>query len=260
MSLAEHMAPSIGHNNPPPPTTIERAQEAMVELSKFLDATPVIESSEQLVAAKLLVERASGAMAELESERDNLVRPLNTEVANINAKYKAIHNTDAKKPGVLNKVLAVLKERLTVYAKAEEAKRAREAELLRIEQAKAEHEAREAERLEAEAKANAAVGEIDTNVAGAIENADQKFAEFETVSRFAARAEKNVPVRIGGGAGNALSMRTTKTLVLESYSKALKAIGPCEKIEAAILSAARDYRTEHGRLPEGVSETSERKF
>lgn len=250
----------IGHNNPPPPTTLERAQHAMDALAVFLNDNPVIERGEQLVEAKQLVERARGAMAELEAERDGIVRPLNEEVAAVNAKYKAIHNTDPKKPGVLDRVLAELKARLTAYAKAEEAKREREAELLRIEQAQKEHEAREAERLEAEAKANAGLGEVDTNVVAAIENADRKFEEYEAVSRFAARAEKGVPVRIGGGAGKALSMRTEKILVLDSYSRAIKAIGPNDKIRDAILSAARDFRKLRGELPDGVSEVSERKF
>lgn len=252
--LAEiQTAPAIGHNNPPPPTPIERAQEAMQALSDFLNANPVIEGGEQLVLAKQLVERARGAMAEMETERDNRVRPLNTQVASINAEYKAPRNT-------LDKVLAEMKARLTAYAQAEEAKREREAELARIALAQKEHEAREAERLEAEAKANAAVGEVDTGVVQAIETADQKFSEYEHASRFAARAEKGVPVRIGGGAGKALSMRTEKTLVLDSYGKAIKAIGPNDKIRDAILSAARDFRKLRGVLPEGVSETSERKF
>jgi hypothetical protein len=63
-----------------------------------------------------------------------------------------------------------------------------------------------------------------------------------------------VAFRIGNGSGKALGMRTEKTLVLESYSKAIKAIGPTPTIEEAILTAARAYRKLHGRLPEGVSE------
>jgi hypothetical protein len=49
-------------------------------------------------------------------------------------------------------------------------------------------------------------------------------------------------------------------LVLESYGKAIKAIGPNDKIRDAILAAARDYRKLRGKLPDGVTETSERKF
>jgi regulator of protease activity HflC (stomatin/prohibitin superfamily) len=229
-------------------------------LSAFLDAAPVITEGPCLVEAKRLVEHARGAMAELETERDQLVRPLNEQVANINIKYKAIHNTDSKKPGTFDKVLAELKARLTAFAREEEAKRERAAELARIAAEQAEVAAREAERLEQEAKANAAVGEVDTGVVDAIATADRRFAEFEASSRFAARTERETTFRIGDGGTKALSMRTEKTLVLENYGRAIKAIGPNDKIESAILSAARDYRKLHGKLPDGVTEVSERRF
>lgn len=250
----------IGHNQPPEPTIIERAGEAKQALSVFLDAVPVITEGTHLVEAKRLVEHARGAAAEMEAERDGLVRPLNEQVSAINAQYKAIHNVDSKKPGTLDKVLNELKNRLTTYAVEEEAKRARAAEAARVEAEKAEATAREAERIEQEAKMEAAVGVIDTGVAAKIEEADQAFSEFERASRFADRAERDVTFRIGDGRGKSLGMRTEKTLILESYSKAIKAIGKNEKIETAILSAARDYRKEHGKLPDGVTEVSERKF
>jgi hypothetical protein len=251
---------TIGHNNPPAPTPIERAQDAIALLSAFLDAAPVITEGPCLVEAKRLFEHARGAMAELETERDRLVRPLNEQVASINIKYKAIHNADSKKPGILDKVLAELRGRLTAFATEEEAKRERAAEMARIAAEAAEAAAREAERIEQEAKANAAVGEIDTGVVDAIATADQRFAEFETASRFAARTERETTFRIGDGGTKALSMRTEKTLVLENYGRAIRAIGPNDKIESAILSAARDYRKLHGKLPDGVTEVSERKF
>lgn len=257
---AENVRAVIGGNNPPEPNSFDRAEDAAVELSNFLNETPVIETGPHLVRAKQLVDHVSGACFELETERVELVAPLNTELAAINAKYKAVHNTDKKKPGLLDRVLVELKARLTAYGVAEEAKRAAEAEKLRLAAEQAEKAARDAEAAELQAKHDAVVGVLDTGVAEKIAQADQAFAEFETTSRFAARAEKGVAFRIGDGSGKALGMRTEKTLVLESYGKAIKAIGPCEKIETAILSAARDYRKEHGALPDGVSETSERKF
>jgi hypothetical protein len=250
----------IGHNNPPEPTPIERAQDAMLVLATFIDETPAITEGPQLVEAKRLVEHARGAMAELEAERDQLVRPLNEQVAAINTKYKAIHNTDSKKPGTFDRILSTLKDRLTAYAREEEARRALALEQARIAAEKAEAAAREAERIEQQAKADAATGVLDAGVVEAIAVADQKFSEFEHASRVAARAEKTTTFRIGDGVTKALSMRTEKTLVLESYGKAIKAIGPNDKIRDAILSAARDYRKLRGKLPDGVTETSERKF
>jgi hypothetical protein len=260
MSLAYNPRAVIGGNSPPEPTPLERAGEAMTALAQFLNETPVITEGPHLVEAKRLVERARGAMAELESERISLVKPLNDEVDQINRRYKALHNTDSKKPGTFDKVLTELKARLTAYAAEEEAKRLQTAEEARIAAEQAEAAAREAERIEQQAKHDAVVGVVDTGVAEAIHAADEKFTEYEQASRFAARAQRGVTFRIGDGQGKALSMRTEKTLVLDSYGKALKAIGPNEKIKSAILSAARDYRKEHGELPDGVSEVSERKF
>jgi hypothetical protein len=201
---AENVRAVIGGNNPPEPTTLERAETAMVALSNFLNETPVIEIPAHLVEAKRLIEHARGACAELEAERVELVAPLNTELNTINGKYKSVHNTDSKKPGTLDKILNELKARLTAYGVAEEAKRAREAEALRLAAERAEQAARDAEAAEQQAKHDAVVGVMDTGVAEKIAQADQAFAEFETVSRFAARAEKNTAFRIGNGSGKAL--------------------------------------------------------
>jgi hypothetical protein len=257
---AELRAIGPGHNMPPEPTPIERAKDAMAALSAFLNETPVITDGPHLVEARRLFEHVRGAMSEVEAERDNLVRPLNTQVASINATYKAIHNTDSKKPGALDKVFNELKDRLTAYCKEEEAKREREAELARAEAIRAEAVAREAERAEQQARMDAAVGVIDTGIAEAIADADQRFLEFQQASRFAARTERDINVRIGDGQHKSIGMRTERTLVLDSYSKAIKAIGPNDTIKEAILTAARSYRKQHGRLPDGVSETTERKF
>lgn len=251
---------SIGGNSPPEPTPLERASDAAIELSNFLNETPVIETGPHLVRAKQLVEHARGACAELEAERVELVAPLNTQLATINGKYKSVHNTDSKKPGTLDRILGELKARLTAYGLAEEAKRAREAEALRLEAERAEQIARQAELDEQQAKHDAVVGVVDTGIGEKIEEADRAFAEFETASRFAARAEKGVTFRVGNGSGKALGMRTVETLHLDSYGKALKAIGPNETIKEAILTAARAYRKQHGQLPDGVSATEERKF
>ena len=249
-----------GHNNPPEPTPIERANDAMQALSAFLNDVPVITDGPHLVEAKRLVEHARGAMAEMEAERNSLVRPLNETIAKINVQYKTVHNTDSKKPGTFDKILNELKSRLTDYAGREEARRIKNAELARIAAEQAANAAREAEQVEQQAKMDAVVGVVDTGVAEAIANADQKFKEFTQANRIAARAERDIPFRIGGGPGKTLGMHTEKTLILEHYGRAIKAIGPNEKIETAILSAARDYRKLHNRLPDGVTEVSERKF
>lgn len=245
-----------GHNNPP--DAIDLARPTIAELSKWMEEHPVIEDETTARDAKPLLDRAKVALDEIESERDAKVRPLNTEVAEINANYKALHNTDSKKPGTYDRVVSALKARLAAYLKAEEDKRAAAAEAARLVQEAAEKAARDAEVKEQEALTNAAAGELGVDVAAVTEQADAAFATFETASRFAARAQKDTKVKIGGGFANAASLRTVETLHLDSYNLALKAIGPHDKIKEAILSAAREYRTEHGHLPEGVRATTER--
>lgn len=251
--------PPAGHNSPP--ECIDFAREAMTGLSQFLADNPVIENEEQARKAKAEVDRVRATMGEAESERDKKVRPLNEQVSAINAEYKAVHNTDSKRPGSLDRLLAELLARMTVFAKAEETRRAKEAEAKRVAAELAEMEARLAEQREREANENAAAGELDIDLAGVVTDADEAFADFQRSERTAARAEREVPVRVGGGfSGRALSMRTSETLQLDDAGVAIKETGVTEKIETAILSAARDYRRLNGKLPAGVSSVKDRSF
>ncbi len=90
------------------------------------------------------------------------------------------------------------------------------------------------------------------DVTQVVVEADRSLKVLEKAEREAARADRDTHVKIGGGWGNAASLRTKETLVVISYGKAITAIGPNQKIADAILSAARDYRKLHGKLPNGV--------
>lgn len=246
----------IGHNNPP--GAISMGHEAGQVLSDWMKEHPVIANDVDARAAKLLLDRAVANAADIETERDNKVRPLNEQVADINADYKAIHNIDKKKPGTLDRIVNELKSRLATFITAETARREAEAEAKRIALAEAERIAREAEDRERDALDSAKAGELGVDVVSATSEADSRFAEFKRANREAARADKDSHVKIGGGFRNAVSLRTVETLHLDSYSKAIRAIGPNDKIREAVLSAARDYRKLNGTLPEGVTSTTER--
>ncbi len=261
----------IGGNNPPGP--IEDAKSAISDLSKFLAAVPVIETEDQARQGKLHVDRTRATLGQLEDARDATVRPLNEKVKEINADFKA-----ASLP--LSRVLDELRGRLTAYARAEEIKREAAAEAARqaafeaqevrerveldAEGGLAVHQARDAavEHVEGDAAQDGGGGRGEVaDVGAAIVEADQAFSDFERRTREAERAERETNVKIGGGfSGRSLSMRTSETLVLESYGLALKAIGPNTKIESAILSAAMDYRKLKGVLPPGVKSVTERKI
>src|SRR4051812_23330333 len=99
----------VGHNQPPGP--IDLAKTTIDAMADWMKANPVITTDETAREAKLLCDRAVAALEEIETERDSLVRPLNDSVSAINAKYKALHNTDKKKPGLYDKIFIELKAR-----------------------------------------------------------------------------------------------------------------------------------------------------
>lgn len=248
MQIADRLR--IGGNSPP--SLFAFASETMTALSDWMKERPQIETEDDAREAKLLLDRARNCAADMEAERVKLVEPLNLQLDAINTKYKAIHNKDSKRPGLLDRVVNELKSRLGDFIANEEQKREAEATLLRLQAEEAERVAREAEAKERDAIANAHSGELGVDVTQVVVEADNRFKEFQRADREAARAERDAHVKIGGGFLNAASLRTKETLVVVSYGKAIKAIGKNEKIEAAILSAARDYRKERGSLPEGV--------
>lgn len=240
----------IGGNNPPPNNAIENARGCFTELSKFLTENPVIQDETQAREAAQFVSRAKSCIAGIEKERKAQVEPLNAQVNAINAQYKKPRET-------VQKLTDEVSGRLTAYAREEERKRIERAEAARREAEEKERLAREAEAREREAKENAEVGEI-VNVSAAIVEADQKFDEFSKASREAARAEREIPVRLGDGLGRVVSMRTKETLLVDDWQKAITALGLTDSIRDAILTSARAYRKLNGELPAGVTSQTER--
>jgi hypothetical protein len=246
----------IGNNQPP--GALELAKPIAAELGQFLNDYPVIANDAEARAAKAIGDRFLLALKSIEEERDSKVRPLNEQVAAINADYHRWFSTNDKKPGVWGTLLKELKVRLTAFARAEEAKRIAAAEAARKAKEEAERKAREAEAAEQAAAAEAAQGVCDTDFAGATERADAAFTEFQRASRFAARAERDTKVRIGGGFGRVSTLRDKEILTVTDWQAAIKEIGLTDRIAEAILTEARAFRNSMGELPSGISHTFER--
>lgn len=238
-----------GGNNPPE-TAIDRARNVFKDFSAFLTENPVIEAEPAAREAAEIVTRGKHMIAGLETERRKQTDPLNERVKAINATYK-------KPRDLIEKLTGEVSGRLTAFMRAEEAKRAAIAEAKRAAVEEAERIAREAEAREREAKENASLGEV-VNVSAAIVEADQAFDQFTKTGREAARAEKDVPVRLGTDLGRTVSMKTKETLLVENWQQAIEAMGLTDNIRDAILTAARAYRKLHDKLPAGVTSQTER--
>lgn len=237
-----------GNNGPP--SIIDDAWSTYRSVSEWMEGAPVITSADVAAEAKLFWDRAKAAAKDLEAERVSRVKPLNDTVDGINADFKKV----SKPLGDLTKELQT---RMSAFALAEEARKAREAAEARRVAEEAEAAAREAERLEQEAKEDAAAGCV-VDVGAAIGDADAAFAEYQQASRAAALAERDVKGRISGGFGRAFSVRTTETLTIADPVKVVVAIMEKtgrvpEKVTDALLTAARDFRKTFGSLPGGVT-------
>ncbi len=247
-------------NNPPSP--IDFAKEVIGDLSGWMSDHPVVESEEDSRDAKLLLDRAKAALEDVERERVAKVKPLNDQVTEINGVYKAAHNIDPKKPGTLDRVVAsVLKQRMQAYLLVEESKRRRIAEEKQAAADAAREAALLAEKLEKEAIANAAVGEIGIDVAAVTQQADEAFVAFGRADREAERASMSAErVRLSGGFGRSVSVRSVEVLEVKDACAALVDMGLTDGVRDAILTSARAYRTATGDLPAGISASFERKL
>lgn len=250
--------PAVGHNNPPSPLATARA--SITALGHFLQSNPTIDHTNATEAARL-IESSRRLAQDIDKERDDKVRPLNEQVAEINAEYKAVHNKDSGRPGTLDKLLSQLKDRVADFAHREETRRAAEAAEARRIADEAARVAREAEETERAAQVDAAFGNTapgSPDIATATVEADQAFAAFQKTERQAARAEAAVPVRLGTGLGRAVSLRTKETLIVDNWMIAITTLGVTETIREAILSSARAYRKLNDKLPAGVRAETER--
>jgi hypothetical protein len=259
--LAPNPRERIGGNQPP--GAIELAKPTMEDLNRFLSEHPVIVNDDEARAAKAVADRVLLAFKGMEEERDGKVRPLNEQVAAVNAEYHKWFNTNDKKPGVWGTLLKELKIRLTAYARKLEAERQAVAEAARKAAAEAARKAKEAEDREREAAAEAAAGVCDVDFAGATQEANDAFAQYERAERISERALRETKVRIGGGFGKVMSFRTKEVLIVTDWKAAIEEIcgdedEPPAPIVDAILTCARAYRKVTNQLPAGIHSGTER--
>lgn len=237
-----------------PKSAIDGARDIWALAQAFIEDTPVVEDEATALKANEMLSIVKGSFDAVEKARDEVAKPLYTA-------WMDARNGFAPALSNLNILKTTIGNRLTVFMKAEEARRAREAEALRQEALKKEEAAREAERIEREAVEDANLGEVGVNVAGATAQADAAFQDFEKTAREAALAEKNETVRMRSRfAPRATSLRNVEVLSVTNINNAISALWPNDKILEAVLSAAREYRKQSGKLPDGVDAEVERRL
>lgn len=239
----------IGGNQP---QMTETAREVAEQVNDWLREHPVISDEGMAREAKPLEDRLRLALADLDAERRGKVDPLNAEVTKINDSYR-------QPRGILEKIREELKSRLTRFALELRRKREAEAEAARKAAEEAERKAREAEAAEAEAVLEAEMG-VETDILTASDEADAAFAEYAKANRIAQRAERDTNVKIGGGFGRALSIRSKEILTVTNWQSAIMLMGATEDIKEAICKSARAWRKLNGRLPAGVEAQIEEKI
>lgn len=239
-----------GHNRPP--EVLELIRDTTAELGAWLKENPVILSEEHAREAKVWVDRASFGLADLEAERDGKVRPLNTQVKEINGHYREPRE-------ILSRTLDQLKGRLDVYIKAEEARRQREAEEAKRKAEEAAERLRAAEEKVRDAKDDADSG-VEADVAAEIAVLAARDSEYNRLSRDADRAARDSAVRLGGGFGRSISARSRELVAISDAQAALNQIGWTEALLECLITEARRYRRQHGSFPDGITVTIERRL
>jgi hypothetical protein len=218
-----------------------------------MSEAPVIDNEDIARKSKIFIDRGKLCLKDLEDEREQKVRPLNQQVQEINSHYRQPRT-------LLQKVLDELQSRLSVFLRAEEQRRIKTAEEARQKVADAELAAREAERIEQDRIAEAAAGVLGADVGQAITEADKVFATYQKATREAARAERNINPRIGGGFMRAIGLKDKESLFVTDAISAVKDIGSDNPtLNEALVKCARAYRRLYNRLPDGIESTVERK-
>ena len=241
-----------GDNLPKSAQSIEAARETYKSIKAFLDSAIVIQDEETAQKAKLFLDRGNAAVADIEADLEREATPLRKIWMDCRAKFTPAIESFAKP-------IAELKARLRVFALAEEKRKLAILEEARRVAEVARLAALEAERIEREAKENASVGDCEAAVGTAIAKADAAFSEFKTADNTAARAYREATdTVIRGGFSRGIGLKDKKTLVVTDHMKAIGVLGMTDDIRDAILKGARAYKKLNQKLPDGVSEETNR--
>tara|TARA_R110000868_G_scaffold182850_1_gene423996 strand:+ start:786 stop:1448 length:663 start_codon:yes stop_codon:yes gene_type:complete len=215
---------------------------------------PAVSTEEDGREAARLIARARKCMQDAESERKALVQP------HVDAQRETNSASKASLSGLVS-MLSALTDRLWVFTKAAEDRKAEEA----IAAGRRAHEAASASVAAANAYADAvddqSQGEIGVDVLARQEAAAKAKADADRAYREAQRREREMAVRYSPGKdmGRAITARNHEVLCVDDMGAAMAVMIPySEGLIEAVLTAARAYRKVHDRLPPGIGTRTER--
>ncbi len=233
---------SIGHNRPP--SQIESLTETCNAVGDWLKTNPVVETEEAARAAKPHVDRLRLGLQDMEGELKARTGPKLDEIDAIRGEYHQIRT-------LTEKLLEETRNRINAWAQEEKIRRRKFAEEVRQRAKEEERLAREAEETERGMVEDARLG-VETDVAAATKEANERFAAFEKAQREVARAQRETKIKVGGGFGRAMTFHKETELFVTNPEKAINILGWSEPVLEVIRKEAVKYQRKHGHLPDGV--------
>lgn len=212
-----------GHNNPPEPTPVERAEDLIIVCNRWMAERPNILDDEMAAKGRDFVDQLRKSSTAVEAAKKKEKAPYQECIADIDQIYRAPSSKIA---------LALDAMRLKMTAWADELDRRKLAEKTRQQE-----EARQAQH---EAEQAALAAEIAVEKGNAIDAqyaADEAARRADEARRAADKPVEKVQIR-GEFAGRAMAMRTTWHAEIIDEQAALKTYGKHPVVRAAALEAA----------------------
>jgi hypothetical protein len=221
--------PTVGHNQPPEPTPVERGAELLANCNRWSAEVPKISDAEQAGRAQAFVDQLRLTTADVEAAQKAERQPHDDAIGAIRAKYR----------GPLE-LLGIALDRMKALT----------TDWLDREKARITQEAAERKRLAAEAEAAARLAREQAARSGATVEAEaaarQAEEEAEALRAAALKPVERPQIR-GEFSPRAMSLRANWHAVITDEAKALNHFAKHSDIRAAALAAIVKVATKQAK-------------
>jgi hypothetical protein len=221
--------PTVGHNQPPEPTPIERGAELVANCNRWSAEVPKISDAEQAGRAQAFVDQLRLTTADVEAEWKKEREPFDQEIVLLRVKYR---------------------DPLLMLGIALDKMKALTTDWLDREKARISRETAERKRLAAEAEVAARLAREQAARSGATVEAEaaalQAEDEAEALRAAALKPVARPQIR-GEFSPRAMSLRVSWRAVITDEQKALKHFAKHPAIRAAALAAIVELESKHAR-------------